>query len=175
LPGETNEADPTWSPDGNSLLYGSLDQSGTDVRSVAIHLLDLRTHQVSSLPDSEGLFSPRWSPDGHYAVAMSAESQKLMLYDFKTQRWSELATGSVAFPSWSRDGNFVYFDSLVGTNPGIYRVRINNQKVEQIAPMTGLRRAGLVFTWSGLAPDDSPLILRDVGAQDIYAFDWEAP
>jgi hypothetical protein len=26
-----------------------------------------------------------------------------------------------------------------------------------------------------LAPDDSPLLLRDVSTQDIYALDWEAP
>jgi len=25
------------------------------------------------------------------------------------------------------------------------------------------------------APDDSPLVLRDVGAQDIYALDWQTP
>ena len=30
---------------------------------MAIHLIDLRTRQVSTLPDSEGLYSPRWSPD----------------------------------------------------------------------------------------------------------------
>jgi hypothetical protein len=26
-------------------------------------------------------------------------------------------------------------------------------------------------TWGGLAPDDSPLVLRDVGTQEIYALD----
>jgi len=26
-----------------------------------------------------------------------------------------------------------------------------------------------------LAPDDSPLVLRDIGTQEIYAFDWQAP
>ena len=25
------------------------------------------------------------------------------------------------------------------------------------------------------APDDSPLLLRDTGAQEIYALDWQAP
>lgn len=28
--------------------------------------------------------------------------------------------------------------------------------------------------WSSLALDHSPLLLRDIGAQDIYALDWEA-
>jgi hypothetical protein len=29
--------------------------------------------------------------------------------------------------------------------------------------------------WMGLAPDDSPLTLRDVGIDEIYALDWEKP
>jgi len=29
--------------------------------------------------------------------------------------------------------------------------------------------------WSGLAPDDSPLVLRDTSVQEIYALEWEAP
>jgi hypothetical protein len=27
----------------------------------------------------------------------------------------------------------------------------------------------------GLAPDDSLLLLKDTGTQDIYALDWEVP
>jgi hypothetical protein len=26
-----------------------------------------------------------------------------------------------------------------------------------------------------MAPDDSPLLLRDTGTQEIYALDWQAP
>ena len=26
-----------------------------------------------------------------------------------------------------------------------------------------------------LAPDDSPLLLRDAGTSDVYALDWEEP
>jgi hypothetical protein len=29
--------------------------------------------------------------------------------------------------------------------------------------------------WTGLAGDDSPLVLRDTGIEEIYALDWEAP
>jgi hypothetical protein len=29
--------------------------------------------------------------------------------------------------------------------------------------------------WLGLGPDDSPLVLKDIGTQDIYALDWEEP
>lgn len=29
--------------------------------------------------------------------------------------------------------------------------------------------------WTGLALGDSPLALRDIGTEEIYALDWEAP
>jgi hypothetical protein len=29
--------------------------------------------------------------------------------------------------------------------------------------------------WMGLAPDGSPVIVRDRSTSDIYALDWEAP
>jgi hypothetical protein len=36
--------------------------------------------------------------------------------------------------------------------------------------------AALLFgPWYGLAPDDSPLILRDAATQEIYALDLELP
>ena len=42
--------------------------------------------------------------------------------------------------------------------------------------MKGFRRAvGTFGPWMGLAPDDSPLVLRDVGAQEIYALDVDLP
>jgi hypothetical protein len=42
--------------------------------------------------------------------------------------------------------------------------------------MKGLRLAiGPWGAWCGLARDDSPLLLRDVGTQEIYAFDLQLP
>lgn len=39
----------------------------------------------------------------------------------------------------------------------------------------GRQAPGVDASWTGLAPDDSPLALRDIGTQEIYALDWEAP
>ena len=41
--------------------------------------------------------------------------------------------------------------------------------------MKDVPRAGNLGTWIGLAPDDSPLMLRDTGTAEVYALDWEAP
>jgi hypothetical protein len=76
---------------------------------------------------------------------------------------------------WSCDGNYLYFISS-GSDAAIYRVRISDHKLEKVVSLKGIRRTiGEVGTWCGLAPDDSPLILRDVGSQEIYALDLKPP
>jgi hypothetical protein len=55
------------------------------------------------------------------------------------------------------------------------RVRISDRKVEQISDLTNLPTTGIHGPWLGLGPDDSPLLLKDTGIQDIYALDWEEP
>ena len=54
--------DATWSSDGTRIAFGGEPSNPTS----AIRILDVRTHQVSTLPGSKGFFSPRWSPDGRY-------------------------------------------------------------------------------------------------------------
>jgi hypothetical protein len=34
---------------------------------------------------------------------------------------------------------------------------------------------GVFGAWTGLTPDDSPLVVRDVGSQEIYALDVQFP
>src|SRR5947208_6406203 len=65
MPEERHEADPNWSADGHSLVFGGAPWAqGWIAGGTAIHVLDMKTHQVSTLPGSEGLYSPRWSLTG---------------------------------------------------------------------------------------------------------------
>jgi Tol biopolymer transport system component len=139
-----------------------------------IRVLDLAKHQVTTLPGSQGLFSPRWSPDGRYIIAMPVNSLSLVLFDFQTGKWSELMKGNLGFPNWSGDGRYIY---LLQTpdNPAVLRVQVSERKVERVADLKSLSITGYLGGWLGLAPDDSPLLLRDAGSQDIYALDWETP
>jgi Tol biopolymer transport system component len=164
---EQREIDVNWSPDGKSLVFG--------VNRHTIRLLDLKSRQISTLPGSEGLFSPVWSPDGRYIAAMPTDSQKLMLFDFTTRKWTELLQTSVGYMSWSKDGKAIYFDRPGGTNPAMYRVRISDGKLEQLFSLKNVRLVGSIGAWSGLSPDGSILMTRDAGTQEIYALDWEAP
>jgi hypothetical protein len=80
----------------------------------------------------------------------------------------------VSYPSWSRDGKYIYFDAS-GEDPALSRVRISDHKLERIVSTKGFRRTGLLGYWFGLTPDDLPLVVRYAGTQEIYALDWDAP
>jgi Tol biopolymer transport system component len=165
-----HQLDPNWSPDGSKIVYGG--QSG-DATS-AIRILDLASHQVSDLPDSQGLFSPRWSPNGRYILALSADSMKLLLFDFQTQKLTELAKGPIGWLSWSKDGGSVYVLRYKGRG-AVLKIRISDHKAEQMVDLNNFITGGRYGGWLGLAPDDSILLLRDAGTQDVYALDWEGP
>jgi eukaryotic-like serine/threonine-protein kinase len=164
------QMDPNWSPDGDKILLSGV----ADDNDETIRVLDLSTHQVSTLPGSRGLYSPRWSPDGKYIVAMPADSLSLVLFDFNTQKWSQLAKVRAAFPNWSRDGQYVYFLRWLD-HPAVLRIRISDREVGQVLDLTNLPTTGNIGPWLGLGPDDSLLLLRDIGTQDVYSVDWEEP
>ena len=178
LPEGVGEVDATWSPDGARLAFGRL-STGADTGTNDIQVVDMKTRQTSTLPGSKGLFSPRWSPDGRYLAALTVEgSKKLMLYDFRTQKWSEWLTevGNVDYPAWSADSRYVYYDSIVVDNPKYRRVKLGEHYPEDISSLNGLRRFfGIWGAWSGQAPDDSRLFVRDVSTQEIYALDVDFP
>jgi Tol biopolymer transport system component len=181
LRGAGEEGIPTWSRDGNFLVFGDV-LHGRHASEMAIHLLDLRNHQLSTLPGSAGLWTARWSPDGRYiaALALGEEAKggltacpAVLLYDFSTRRWTTLATTeSICSLTWSHDSRYVYFCAL-GSDPEMYRVHLVSKRAEPLASLKSLGGAGR--DWIGVAPDGSPLLLRDTRIQEIYALDVEWP
>ncbi|HXT23665.1 MAG TPA: protein kinase [Candidatus Eisenbacteria bacterium] len=161
------QADPYWSPDGSALVFGSPYASS----SKGIRTLDLQTRALATLPDSQDLFSPRWSPDGRYIAAVRWNSQSLLLFDRSKQKWSEVGQGrNVSFPNWSHDGKYIYFLSWP-ENPGVFRVRIADSDIQRVLNLQDFQPTGYWEDWLGLDPRDNPLLLRDTGLQDVYAFD----
>ncbi len=163
-----------WTPDGSAIVYAESNAPGAP--GMLIHSYDLNTHKVSTLPGSQGLYWPALSPDGRYLVATTVDAQKLMLFDSASQKWSELASATIGFTQWSTDSKYVYFDTSFGADPAVYRVRVADRKLERIADLKNLRRVvNAWLSWSGLTPDGSPLLMRDIGTQEIYALDFESP
>jgi len=179
IPGANAGFDPGWSPDGK-LIVLTLTAGDPSVRlhteGPGIAIYDLKTRKLSPLPGAVQLFSPRWSPDGRYIAALTNDSLKLMLFDRVSQQWQELVNLPIGYPSWSHDGQYLYFDTTLTDDAAFFRIRISDHKLERLFSLRGIRRYwGEFGPWTGLAADDSPLLTHDTSSQEIYAVDWQAP
>ncbi len=166
--------DPNWSPDGKKVVFTT---AGPFNRKGNLRILDLATHQVAIVSGSDGIYSPRWSPDGRYIAAMPVDATGLMIFDLESQQWSELVPkdtqGTVGFPSWSRDGKFIYFLRIAASgDKGIFRIRAGGGDPERFAALKSIDLGGW-WSWMGLDPGDAPLVMRDTGSNDIYALTLE--
>lgn len=179
---ELQELDPTWSADGKTLAFGRSAWKNDESSRIAV--LNVASHQISELPDSQRICCPRWSPDGRYIVAVTTGQQdRLMLFDFKTQTWRELHTGlqpfAFGYMVWSRDSTYIYFNLSLSREARYFRIRVSDSKLERPLDLKGLRQFPDLFgtyeSWAGLDPGDTPLFVRDISTQEIYALELELP
>ena len=178
--GDRDEFFPSWSGDGDSLFYGNWPTASAEAPPGAIYQLNLKTKQLTTVNGSQGLARPRLSPDGNYIAAQSNVGH-LVLFDVRAQNWTELTETAAFHPVWSHDGKYVYFDSTVEGEAAFYRVQIRtpikDHKLERVASLSDVKRPPSPgpTSWTGLAPDDSPLALRDISTFEIYALEWQLP
>ena len=179
LSGEFQPADLTWSPDGKFIAYGGTSAALMPAVRTEVRLLDLDTKESKTIPGSQGMYSPRWSPDGRHIVAESEDQTRMFLYDFEHARWKQLPLPTlpksrfIGCPSWSHDSLYVFFLSSEGN---IYRLAIFGGQAELAANAGGIsfRAPALeVMRWFGLTPDDHVLVMIDRGYQEIYALDLD--
>ena len=176
VPGDRSTDDPNWSSDGSSLLFGHNPFEEPPGTPLGIEMINLQSHVVSRIPGSEEFWSPRWSPSKHYIGAISRATDRLMLFDVESKKWSELARISVSWLQWSRKGDYIYFvGAQAGRRSGVFRVGVKDRKLKEVVSLNDFRHAPSDWGWMGLAADDSPIFLRDTTTEDLYALDWEAP
>jgi Tol biopolymer transport system component/DNA-binding winged helix-turn-helix (wHTH) protein len=179
--GERNVVDPEWSPDGHSLMFGhapdNFEVEGLERK--AIYVINLDTKQLSTLPGSDGLFSPRWSPDGRYVLAMPRDYHKLMLFNFASQTWTELASDSPERefmfdnPRWFPDSKSLYVDEFPGDS--VVRIERIGGKPKEILDLKTVDPNASYCRLHNITWDEDLLIGCWFEGGDIYSLDIKLP
>lgn len=165
------QVNPCWSPDGKKIVMSWFYSSGKEPLS-EIRIYDLVTHQITTLPDSKDLDSARWSPDGKWLSGVNIYTTELVVFNFRAQRWSSVQKGDNDYPIWSHQGGYLYF-LHGGVDTAIFRVKPTGGSAERVVDLKGFRFTSYHNGWVGLDLDDAPMVLRDVGGDDIYALRLE--
>ena len=173
---QIQETDPSWSPDGR-LAFCRNDLVNPE-KNMFVEIYDPKTGKISRVEASEPIFAPRWSPDGKSMAVIGFGNRRLLLLDAETQKLRPLAEnmGIIGYLAWSPDSAYIYFDTLLNPNPGYYRVRAKDAKIEQLVDLKQLRMFGSQFgpgSWTGIDPNQNPLFVRDISVQEIYSLDLE--
>ena len=105
----------SWSPDGNRIVFSSIDKSGED----DLYIYNLENRSLLRLTnDFYDDRDPAWSPDGRYIVFSSDRTPygpggkyNLFLYDLEKSDISYLTLGDQNYysPAWSHDGKRIVF------------------------------------------------------------------
>ena len=165
-----------WSPDGKFLLMTSRvsGKAFSEKNSIYLQTLDLQTGKLSIIPGSDGIDISQgagwWIAQD---LLVAAAPDRLVTFEFKTQKWSDLLLGDFLSCAPSVDLKYLYC-ATGGAEPKALRIRLADRKVETVASLKDLRRTFFSLEIS-VAPDGSPMFTRDVGSQEIYALTVEWP
>ncbi|MGA9671483.1 MAG: winged helix-turn-helix domain-containing protein [Terracidiphilus sp.] len=170
---DRNVADPSWSADGKVIVFGrEPDSMGKETGPRAIELFNLQSQTRATVPHSEGLFSPRWSPDGKWIAALTLAQNKVMLFDVANQRWTELASTSAADPIWSNDSKSIFVHAFLGENQPILRISVPNGELKTVASSADFHSGEPAdYFLGGLTPEDLPLVRPRVGTGNLFTMD----
>ena len=170
---DRNAADPGWSADGKDLVFGrEPDLMGKESGSHDIQIIHLATMQTETVPGSEGMFSPRWSPNGRWIVALALNQKSIWIYEVAQKHWKELAEISAADPVWSSDSQAVYVHAFLEDKEPILKVDIPKGKLHVIADLSSFHdRTTMNYFFGGLTPANEPLVQPRIGTGDLYTLD----
>ncbi len=166
-----NQADPSASPDGRYVVFGRTpDLLGHESGIKQIQILDLLTHAVTAVPGSEGLFSPRWSPDGKWIAALTLGDQKLMLFDVAAKQWKALGDIRAADPVWTADNAALFVHEAFSTPQRIERIAVPSGAATMVAVLNSpLTQDSADSVFVGITRSDAPLVRVRTSTANLYS------
>ncbi len=164
---------PTWSVDGSKLAFGDL-SLGQPQSEMQLHVVDARTRRIQTLPKSRGLWTARWSPNGRWIAALTADNTGIWLFDTAKTEWQRFAAfeHDVESPTWTKNSRYIFFKAAVpGRTTGKTKWSSGSiSKHKRCSSVADLDALGPPDVgWYGLQPDGCPLAVRYSHTKEIYA------
>jgi DNA-binding winged helix-turn-helix (wHTH) protein/Tol biopolymer transport system component len=175
-------SEPVWTADGGSVIFAKRFASGvTPVDRSGLYRMELPSGAPSKIPGSENLIHPSPSLDGHYLAAISehrsGQLAHLKLFDFKTQAWTEIASGAlISGDAWTSDSKFIYYQDLLAPGQPVLRYSVNTHKSERVLDFSAVLHSGANRCgFAGLTSDGSIMAVVTRGEGDLYRLDLDLP
>ena len=167
--------DPDWSPDG-SMLVCVVGKDGTDNLCLQ-HADGSSRRYLTDHKDGQTVYGPRWSPDGQRLVFAQGREhgRSIMLMDVASGAVQVLVgEGDARDPSFSPDGQWIYFSWDRTGIFNIYRLNLATSMVEQVTNVEGgafmpdVRASGELL-YSFFAADGYRIALQSASSQPPVA------
>ena len=167
------EGVPTWGHRGSFIVYGDVLQDPP--RTMHLHLFDTKSLAVTEISGSDGLWTPRWSPNDRFVSALSTDNRRLKIYDFQSKRWRDLASfPKIEYTQWTADSQYIHFRALLNepsplqvNRRALYRIKVDSGNLEKITDLDDFPFG--IHEWFGITPDGQPLGLGGFYLRNIYA------
>jgi Tol biopolymer transport system component len=175
LPSADNQGVPTWSPNGKQIIFGE-PLARKQPSAMCLHIIDLPTRTAREIPGTHGLWSPRWSPDGKYILAVATDNKSIRIaFPDWTHSFEVVRMFNVDNVMWSYDSKYIYFDGRLQPDDteDLYRIGIATKTLEKLALMRNFVPA--LENWYGVSPDGTLLASRGYVTQEIYALKCQLP
>src|SRR5580704_11985350 len=152
------------SPDGKHIVFDS-NRSGV----WSVWLADADGSNLSRLSQGGSAGYPRWSPDSRHLAYHQVEGdlQSVYVVDINERASTKLLTrlDNTAWPFWSADGKFIYFQDFSSFRQRYYRCSIDCNKNEVLvrdgAKSFNIRAAPDGEHWYYVRGDDPPRVYRE--------------
>jgi eukaryotic-like serine/threonine-protein kinase len=162
---------PVWSPDAKSLV---LAKYHPDRKSFDYEIVDVLSGARTPIPSSTDKVGTTWI-DNNTLLASTKDFTKLVAFNRKTGKWTDLLAGG--FTNWvvTRDGKYVVL-ATTGPEPILQRLRMGDHHLETLTALKGFTRLpNLSWTQLRIAADGSPVITRAADNPQIYALNVQWP